>query len=320
MIRPRQPIAYLALALLAAGCGPESPPTAPSTPPVGPALTVEESGIVTSAMLDEVNRQLAAAGAGYRAARAELALASTAPPELASTVFANDRTLQTGVRWVAGDPRRPSGNTLRHYFYAPMAGVNTIGGVQDGRTEVAASFVTWAGRACAPLDFQQAAYDGTFPSAMFGGGDPSVGDVNTLGFLPGAFFDLLAPEGSDFILGATFPFVWGDVDGNGTFIPSDVDRDGNLDYAFAEVWYNNAFTWTLTGFGGDADVQTVAFHENGHALGLAHFGKIHATSSPFGGRLHVSPRAAMNAVILGTLRAPLGTDNAALCGYYASWP
>jgi hypothetical protein len=106
----------------------------------------------------------------------------------------------------------------------------------------------------------------------------------------------------------------------GTFIPSDIDRDGNLDYAFAEVWYNNAFTWTLSGFGGDADVQTVAFHENGHALGLGHFGKIHATFSPFGGRLHVSPRAAMNAIILGTLRGPLGTDNAALCGYYANWP
>lgn len=314
------PIAVLALALLTTGCGPGSPPTAPSTPRGGPALTVEESGLVTSAMLDGVNLRLAAADMPYRATRAELALVSAAPAELASTVYANDRTLQIGVRWVDGDPRRPSGNTLRHYFYAPMAGANTVGGVQDARAQVAATFATWAARACAPLAFQQIAYDGTFPSGMLGGGDPSVGDVNTLGYLPGAFFDLLAPGGSQFILGATFPFVWGEVDGNGDFIPSDIDRDGNLDYAFAEVWYNNAFTWTLTGFGGDADVQTVALHENGHALGLGHFGKISATFSPFGGRLHVSPRAVMNAIILGTLRSPLGTDNAALCGYYANWP
>ncbi len=314
----RLPLASLALALLAAACAPESPVTAPSTPGE-PAFAVAGDGIVTSAMLAEVNSRLAAAGAGYRAARAELALVSTAPPEMASTVFANDRALQIGVRWVDGDPRRPSGNVLRHYFYDPLAAVNSVAGVQDGRPQVAASFATWAGLACTTLDFQQAPFDGTFPSGMFAGGDPSVGDVNTLGFLPGAFFDLIAPNGSDFILGVTFPVVWGDVVG-GTFIPSDIDRDGNLDYAFAEVWYNNAFTWTLSGLGGDADVQTVAFHENGHALGLGHFGKIHATFSPFGGRLHVSPRAAMNAIILGTLRGPLGTDNAALCGYYANWP
>ncbi len=306
-------------ALLAAACASESPVTAPSSAH-DPAYAIAGDGIVTSAMLDAVNLRLAAAGAGYRAARAELALVSTAPPEMASTVFANDRSLQIGVRWVDGDPRRPAGNILRHYFYAPLAAVNSVAGVQDGRPQVAASFATWAGLACAPLAFQQVAFDGTFPSGMFAGGDPSVGDVNTLGFLPGTFFDLVAPGGSEFILGVTFPFVWGDVDGGGNFIPSDIDRDGNLDYAFAEVWYNNAFTWTLTGFGGDADVQTVAFHENGHTLGLGHFGKIHATFSPFGGRLHVSPRAAMNAVILGTLRAPLGTDRAALCGYYANWP
>jgi hypothetical protein len=319
MIHSRQPTACLALALLAAGCTPEPPPTAPSAPRGQAALTVEESGLVTSAMLDEVNLRLASAGARYRAARADLALVPTAPPEMASTVYANDRSLQIGVRWVAGDPRRPSGNTLRHYFYAPLASVNTAGGVQDARPQVAASFATWAGRACAPLGFTQVPYDGTYPSGLLGGGDPSVGDVNTIGYLPGALFDQLAPGGAQFILGVTFPFVWGDIDGNGDFIPSDIDRDGNLDYAFAEVWYNHDFTWTLTGFGG-ADVQTVALHENGHALGLAHFGRISSTVSHFGSRLHVSPRAVMNAVILGTLRAPLGTDNAALCGYYARWP
>lgn len=316
MPRARAPLPF-ALVLLAAACTPDAPPTEPTAPA---ALAIEGTAVVTSVMLDEVNRQLAAAGARYRAARAEMSLVSGAPPEMASVVFSNDRTLHIGVRWVAGDPRRPTGDALRLYFYDPLAAVNTMGGLQDGRPQVAASFATWAGQACTPLDFQPVAFDGTFPSGVLAGGDPSVGDINTLGFLPGAFFDLLAEDGSQFILGVTFPFVWGDLDGQGNFIPSDIDRDGNLDYAFAEVWYNNAFTWTLTGFGGDADVQTVALHENGHTLGLGHFGKVHATFSPFGGRLHVSPRAVMNAFILGTLRAPLGSDNAALCSYYATWP
>ena len=81
----------------------------------------------------------------------------------------------------------------------------------------------------------------------------------------------------------------------GDGVPTDIDGDGYADTAFMEVWYNNGFTWTLTGVGG-TDVQTAALHENGHALGLGHYGKVHATFPPpkeFG-LLHISPRAVMN--------------------------
>jgi hypothetical protein len=66
------------------------------------------------------------------------------------------------------------------------------------------------------------------------------------------------------------------------------------------------------------DVQTVALHEIGHAFEMGHFGKIFGT---FGNlKVDVPPRAVMHAAILGTLRTPQGSDNAAFCGNWASWP
>jgi hypothetical protein len=101
--------------------------------------------------------------------------------------------------------------------------------------------------------------------------------------------------------------------------PTDMDGDGCLDVAVKEVYYNGHFDWSVDqgGFGG-YDLETVALHENGHALGLGHFGNIFVTQS--NRDLHIAPRAVMNAAYLGVLHRPLGTDRAALCGIYASWP
>ena len=138
-------------------------------------------------------------------------------------------------------------------------------------------------------------------------------DISTIGFLPGFIFDaVLGPGASESVLGVTFTFIW--VDENED--PTDINGDGYDDTALAEVWYNDAFVWSTNGSG--VDIETVALHENGHALGLGHFGKVFVTNN--NNKLHVAPRAVMNAFVLGTLRDPLGTDNGAFCGLYASWP
>lgn len=134
--------------------------------------------------------------------------------------------------------------------------------------------------------------------------------------MPAILFELVVGLGSsENVLGVTFTFIFTDENGD----PTDINNDGYADTALKEVWYNDAFLWTDSGNSGDAvDIETVALHENGHALGFGHFGKISVTDS--NNKLHVSPRAVMNAIILGTQRDLLGTDEASYNSIYDNEP
>jgi hypothetical protein len=269
----------------------------------------------------EVNQRLAAEGLGVAVEKAEISYASDAEPGRAHVLFATDRTLRLTSRWVPGDTRRQAdGDNLTYLNFGPFM---TANGSIDAEPEIDDSFETWAGLSCNNLPLIKRPDQGVWPSAILtlGGvaGDPFVADIVTIGFLPGFLFDLVfGPGASNNVLGVTFTSVFGEFDASGNFTPSDVDNNGRMDTAFKEVWYNDAFAWTDTGTGDEIDIQTVAFHENGHALELGHFGRVAVNLAS--GKLQVSPRAAMNAFILGTLRAPLGTDNASYCGNWANWP
>lgn len=298
----------------------------------GPDLQLVGSSI------GEVNDALSESGRQLRLARLEwVSAASRTRGSVAEVenhvVFADDRRLRLGSRWVPGDPRREGRNTLAHMVDGTFAWANSFGPVGSsavyGEPAIDASFETWNGVTCSGLDAAKVVDDGSqFPSLVLGG-DVTDLDVGTVGFLPGFIFDLILADPDDpddmpseYVLGVTFTFVWGSVVG-GEFVPSDIDGNGLLDTAFKEVWYNDAFLWSI-GPGG-IDIETVALHENGHVFELGHFGKIHATfnqgkGNTKPGKLHVSPRAVMNAVILGILQEPLGTDDAAFCGNFGAWP
>jgi hypothetical protein len=269
----------------------------------------------------EVNRKLAAEGLGVALEKAEISYAPSAEPGRAHVLFATDRTLRLTSRWVPGDARRlADGDNLTYLNYGPLM---TANGFIDAEPEVDDSFETWAALSCNNVPLIKRPDQGVWPSAILTqngvAGDPFVADIVTIGFLPGFIFDLvLGPGASNNVLGVTFTFIFGGFDSSGNFTPSDVDNNGRTDTALKEVWYNDAFAWTDTGTGDEIDIQTVAFHENGHALELGHFGRVAINLAS--GKLQVSPRAAMNAFILGTLREPLGTDNASYCGNWASWP
>jgi hypothetical protein len=129
--------------------------------------------------------------------------------------------------------------------------------------------------------------------------------------MSGKFFNLLAPEGSTFILGVTFTIIFTDDQGN----PTDIDKNGKLDVAWREIYYNDAFAWAD---GKHYDVETISLHEAGHGLSQAHFGQAFLDAGT--GDLHFSPRAVMNAAYSGIQTAITDTDNAGHCTNWSEWP
>jgi hypothetical protein len=311
-------VGALAVSLALSACTQE--PTESSSPAPGTgapafARSAPAPATAANAKLREINAGLAKAGARYAVAMAEVSLSPKASVDRAQIVFAFDRTLRLPSKWVPGDARRNAdGNNIT---YMNDLNFMTANGAGNAEPSIDASFATWQQVKCSKLTLVKRPYDGELHSVFFGG-DPFVADIYTLGFLPGFIFDqFLGPGASENVLGVTFTFIFGDFDADGNFTPSDIDNNGREDTALKEVWYNDAFTWTTTNTT-DIDIESVAVHENGHTLELGHFGRVAFNTSS--GKLQVSPRAIMNAFILGVLRSPLGTDNGAYCGNYASWP
>ena len=318
--------AALLSAALAAGslvltaCEPESTePTLPSgvTAVAGPtaAQATMDGSVATG--LQAINAELAARGAPYAVDMAEISISPEGSADAATIVYAFDRTHRLTSKWVPGDPRRNAdGNNIT---YMNDGSFMNASGAGNGEAAIDASFATWAGVNCSNLPLVKRPDNGLFNSAIFvSNGDVFAADIITLGFLPGAVFDqVLGPGASQNVLGVTFTFIFGSFDAMGNFTPSDIDNNHRDDTALKEVWYNNAFLWTTSNAPG-VDIETVALHENGHALELGHFGRVAQNTKT--GKLTVSPRAVMNAFILGVLRSPNGTDNSSYCGNWASWP
>ena len=134
------------------------------------------------------------------------------------------------------------------------------------------------------------------------------------------------PASSQFTVGVTITFTFIQVglngqpilDPNGNPIPTDIDGNGASDTAFKEVWFNDALAYSTDGAAGRIDIESAALHEHGHGVELGHFGKI--IGDPKTGKLHGKPAGGdERGHSAAPERSPLGTDNGALCGNYASW-
>jgi len=181
---------------------------------------------------------------------------------------------------------------------------------------IVSAMQAWNGATCSDLGmFQVPSNPATttgFVSLIlgFGGSNEYAADVVHSGWLPAAFFDLLAPQGSTFILAVTFTIIFTDGANN----PTDIDSNKKFDVAWREIYYNDTFTWRN---GATFDVETVALHEAGHGLSQAHFGQAFVDAS--NGKLHFAPRAVMNASYSGVQTAIGQTDLAGHCSNWASW-
>lgn len=309
------PVGLISLAILLGACAdPASSPAAPEPGAVDFAKVADTEIGVVSAGLQALNQRLAASGAAYGVVFAEALLSPKASPLSPRLALANDRTQRIGISWVQNDPRRAPDPAITWTAWSPLSVAN---GAISTTIPVDRAMATWNANTCSGLRLGKRPSTVAPPSIIFGGITTTFpADIGIVGFIPGYLMDFLFGPGSSVnVIGVTVPYVWGGFDSAGNFIPSDIDRDGELDYAFAEILFNDDFAYSLAG--GGIDVESVVLHEAGHALGLGHFGKL--TFDPRSVRLQASPRAVMNAGYVGALRTPLGTDNASMCSLYANW-
>lgn len=308
-----------ALVLTVAACAQDEAPSAPQRAARFSELATEAGEV--SAVLAEMNNELASRGLSVSVARAEWIVSPTPAMPEGRTVFADDRVLRLGSRWVPGDARRGAAGRTTLFYLVDRSDGRTSSGLRNGQTEPAIdrSLVTWdAGTTCSNLPLIKIADGGKDPDVVdgllgFGRiGTLFLADIIHAGWLPPEFFDRLAPGGGASIVAVTFTFVFGTRPNL-----TDINGDGYLDTAFKEIYYNDGFAWGIN-TNTPIDVQSIALHENGHALEQGHFGTLFVTDA--NGEFHAAPRAVMNASYLGLQQELLGTDEAGHCSLFANWP
>ncbi|MCI0699416.1 matrixin family metalloprotease [candidate division KSB1 bacterium] len=306
--------------LLAFACGKKEPVSPESTQPQKPAVLAKEGDPAILAKMDEINAQLAAMGSNLFLNEIELFTIGLGRP--------NNRILQQPFRWVPDDPRRNADGDNITYLVDQSDG-RTASGLTAVQTEAAIdrALVTWDNEVTCEggdkLDIVKRQDPGQDPDifdSFFGFGrfgDPFLADIVNAGWLPRAFFEAVGgPGGGRGILAFSVTFIFGTFDDQGNFIPSDINGDNYLDTALNEVYYNDTFgdrrddradrPWGINIAPPGIDVETVALHENGHSLGIGHFGP--------------PPDAVMNPRYAGIRQALLDSDEAAYCINYSSWP
>ena len=277
------------------------------------AASAQEGDPSILARMQQINARLRSMGLGIAVEQIDFFTIGQGRP--------SNRIHAQEFRWVANDPRRLADGENITYLVDQSDGA-TASGLTNAQTEAAIdrAMNTWdANRCFSRVDIVKRADTGADPDIFdsffgFGAlGNPFLADITNAGWLPRAFFEAVGgPGGGRGILAFSVSFIFVDDDGN----PTDINGDNRLDTALNEVYYNNTFGQAGTDRAGNPwginvplpgiDVETVALHENGHSLGVGHFGP--------------PPAAVMNPVYAGIRHAPLAVDSSGMCSVWASWP
>jgi hypothetical protein len=243
-------------------------------------------------------------------------------------------------QWVERDPRRHADDGLTLYYRIDLTELPP--GVSAHKTEAAieAAVATFEGQTCgSTLDLVRVDTD---PGMDFGhvqhqlgmGGAPAPrADITFAGWLPAAFMAAAGVPGS---FGVALPAAW-QADGTlawglDVWDPSrsftDINRDRKHDLFATEIYFNRDWQYVtddkeLADTLFYIDVQTIATHELGHALGMGHFGRSTVILDADGQfiDLYVNPHSAslMNTSSYYQKRDLSGSDVASFCELYANW-
>lgn len=254
------------------------------------------------AVMEEFNRTLRAEWMDLRVEQIELL---TMRQERAG-----GRIHRQPFRWVPGDPRRSAEGTSLTYRVDVSEGFGS-NDLAPGTTEEAIdrAMTTWGSDVCfqklklikrqgdTPVDAD--IFDSQFGYGDFG--DYRAADVVHAGWLPPDFFEkVTGPGGGESVVALSVTFIYVGPDGE----PSDLDGDGFIDAAHSEIYYNQGFSWANGATDGWIDVETVALHEVGHALGIGHIERSGAVMSP----VYTGPKTRLRPC-----------DHAALCSVWSAW-
>ncbi len=228
-------------------------------------------------------------------------------------------------RWLPGDARRNwnGDGDLDDIDWIGVAPFAIANGTFDVFPTYRSMYDKWENDGfCNTVSIQETPFD------IFSQGNPSLilqiggppaalpfADINILGFLPAGIFE--AVLGAENILGVAFSFVFLDENGD----PTSGAR-GKDDKAYAEVWFNDGFTWSFGPQGG-IDIESVVLHEFGHTLNLGHFGILQSFTDTETGAVDFvyQPVNTMNALYIGESRNFLGpNDKGNYCEAWGSWP
>lgn len=286
------------------------------------------------ALMKEVNAALEAEGANYRVATAEYITAGAAG-QSGKKVVATPGGVggnEIAFQFVPFDARRAAwsgpldGKVDGLSFAIDQTADATppLGGLTAAQTTAAIrrAMGTWNAEKCSNLALREnvtGADLGVLASMLRRGGSRTIAaDIMHAGFrdlrLPGDVNPSLRPEDRlpDNVLAVTFimPFT---ERKDGKDVATDIDGDGKGDIMFTETYYNATVTW---GIGTNVDVESIALHETGHALGHRHFGNTFVRKD---GTLDTTPMAVMNPVYAGARHKLHGTDRGLHCSRWASW-